>query len=86
MTPEKLIELAKEAMTHAYAPYSGYHVGGTSPFGTRKRMKVYIEETVFDCPLIYINAGHRGLCAEMTPDVLETVLPETQRVKVAIES
>ena len=66
--------------------HSGYHVGGTSPFGTRKRMKVYIEETVFDCPLIYINAGHRGLCAEMTPDVLETVLPETQRVKVAIES
>jgi Cys-tRNA(Pro) deacylase len=66
--------------------HSGYHVGGTSPFGTRKRMKVYIEETVFDCPLIYINAGHRGLCAEMTPDVLEAVLPETQRVKVAIES
>jgi prolyl-tRNA editing enzyme YbaK/EbsC (Cys-tRNA(Pro) deacylase) len=49
-------------------------------------MKVYIEETVFDCPLIYINAGHRGLCAEMAPDVLEAALPETQRVKVAIES
>ena len=66
--------------------HSGYHVGGTSPFGTRKRMKVYIEETVFDCPLVYINAGHRGICAEIEPSVLEKVLPETQRVKVAIES
>ena len=66
--------------------HSGYHVGGTSPFGTRKRMKVYIEETVFDCPLVYINAGHRGICAEISPAVLEAVLPETQRVKVAIES
>ena len=66
--------------------HSGYHVGGTSPFGTRKRMKVYIEETVFGCPLVYINAGHRGICAEIAPDVLEAVLPETQRVKVAIES
>ena len=55
-------------------------------FGTRKRMKVYIEETIFDCPLVYINAGHRGICAEIAPSVLETVLPETQRVKVAIES
>jgi Cys-tRNA(Pro) deacylase len=66
--------------------HSGYHVGGTSPFGTRKRMKVYIEETVFDLPLAYINAGHRGLCAEIAPQVLEAVLPETQRVKVAITS
>jgi Cys-tRNA(Pro) deacylase len=66
--------------------HSGYHVGGTSPFGTRKRMKVYIEETIFDLPVAYINAGHRGLCAEIAPAVLETVLPETQRVKVAIES
>lgn len=65
--------------------HSGYHVGGTSPFGTRKRMRVYIEETVFDCPVVYINAGHRGVCAEIAPDVLEAVLPETERVKVAIE-
>ena len=65
--------------------HSGYHVGGTSPFGTRKRMKVYIESTVFDLPFIYINAGHRGICAKMKPEVLERVLPETERVNVAIE-
>jgi Cys-tRNA(Pro) deacylase len=64
--------------------HSGYHVGGTSPFGTKKRMKVYIESTIFDLPLIYINAGHRGICTAITPDVLETVLPETERVNVAI--
>ena len=37
-------------------------------------------------PLLPYSEYYRGLCAEMTPDVLETVLPETQRVKVAIES
>ena len=64
--------------------HSGYHVGGTSPFGTRKRMKVYVESTIFDLPFIYINAGHRGICAKMKPDVIERVLPETERVNVAI--
>jgi prolyl-tRNA editing enzyme YbaK/EbsC (Cys-tRNA(Pro) deacylase) len=59
-------------------------VGGTSPFGTRKRMKVYVEATIFDLPRIYINAGHRGICAAMAPADLEKVLPETERVNVAI--
>ena len=65
--------------------HSGYHVGGTSPFGTRKRMTVYVESTIFDQPFIYINAGHRGICAKMKPEVLEKVLPDTKRVTVAIE-
>jgi len=65
--------------------HSGYHVGGTSPFGTRKRMTVYIESTIFDLPFIYINAGHRGICAKMEPSVLEKVLPEVKRVSVAID-
>ena len=43
--------------------HSGYHVGGTSPFGTKKWMKVYVESTIFDLPRIYISAGHRGICA-----------------------
>ena len=51
----------------------------------RKRMKVYIESTIFDLPRIYINAGHRGICAAMAPSVLEQVLPDTQRVTVAID-
>ena len=48
-------------------------------------MKVYIESTIFDLPRIYINAGHRGICAGMSPDVLEKVLPDTERVNVAID-
>ena len=64
--------------------HSGYHVGGTSPFGTRKRMKVYIESSIFELPKIYINAGHRGICAAISPAVLESALDDVQRVNVAI--
>ena len=40
--------------------HSGYLVGGTSPFGTRKRMPVYIERSILDLPRIWINGGRRG--------------------------
>lgn len=40
--------------------HSGYLVGGTSPFGTRKRMPVYVEEGILSLPRIYINGGSRG--------------------------
>ena len=64
--------------------HSGYHVGGTSPFGTRKRMTVYAESTIFDLPRIYINAGHRGICAAMPPLEIGKVLPDVVRVSVAV--
>ncbi len=54
--------------------HSGYHVGGTSPFGTRKRMKVYVEKSIYDLPEIYINAGHRGILVVMKPADLDVVL------------
>ena len=44
---------------------SGYFVGGTSPFGTRKRMPIYVQRTVSELPVIYINGGRRGVVAEM---------------------
>jgi Cys-tRNA(Pro) deacylase len=47
--------------------HTGYLVGGTSPFGTRKRLKVCLELTIADLPKIYINAGKRGLLAEIAP-------------------
>ena len=56
--------------------HSGYHVGGTSPFGTRKRMTVYVERTIYDLPEIYINAGHRGILVIMDPHDLDKALPE----------
>jgi Cys-tRNA(Pro) deacylase len=63
--------------------HTGYMVGGVSPFGTRKALKVYIEETVLDLPRIYINAGKRGLLAEMSAKDLEKTLKPTP-VNVAI--
>lgn len=63
--------------------HTGYLVGGTSPFGTRKPLPVYAEATLFDLPLVWINAGHRGLLVKISPAVLEQLLPVT-RVQVAI--
>ena len=61
-------------------------MGGTSPFGTRKRMPVYVEETIYDCPEIYINAGHRGILVVIKPDVIDAVLGSlVHRVHVAID-
>jgi len=54
--------------------YSGYHVGGTSPFGTRKRMTVYVQKSIYDLPEIYINAGHRGILVAMDPHDPDKVL------------
>jgi Cys-tRNA(Pro) deacylase len=57
--------------------HSGYQVGGTSPFGTRKRMPVYMERTIADLPRIYINGGKRGYLVGMAPAELIRVLQPT---------
>ena len=49
---------------------SGYQVGGTSPFGTRKRMPVYVQKTILELPEIYINGGRRGFIVKINPSVL----------------
>jgi Cys-tRNA(Pro) deacylase len=64
--------------------HTGYLVGGTSPFGTRTRIPVYAEQTIFDLPLIYINGGKRGFLVSISPQVLRDVL-EAKEVNVAIE-
>lgn len=57
--------------------HSGYQVGGTSPFGTKRTMKVYCQSTIADLPRIYINGGKRGyiLCLR-TEDALRLLQPE----------
>ncbi len=50
--------------------HSGYLVGGTSPFGTRKRMPVYVEASILQLPLIYINGGRRGFLVSLDPKLL----------------
>jgi len=47
--------------------HSGYLVGGTSPFGTRRQMPVYIEQTILDLPRIAINGGRRGYLVGIDP-------------------
>jgi Cys-tRNA(Pro) deacylase len=64
--------------------HTGYLVGGTSPFGTRTRIPVYAEQTIFELPLIYINGGKRGFLVSISPQVLRDVL-EAKEVNVAIE-
>jgi Cys-tRNA(Pro) deacylase len=54
--------------------HSGYQVGGTSPFATRKAMPVYVEETVLGLDRIFINGGRRGFLVSIAPQTLATVL------------
>lgn len=54
--------------------HSGYLVGGTSPFGTRKAMPVYIEESILALPKIVINGGRRGYLVGIDPQVCVTLL------------
>ena len=54
--------------------HSGYLVGGTSPFATRKAMPVYVEATVLGLPKIWINGGRRGFLVSLEPRVLVDLL------------
>jgi len=64
--------------------HSGYQVGGTSPFGTRKRMPVYMERSILGLEKIYINGGRRGFLLGVDPRELVRVLEPTL-VEVAID-
>jgi Cys-tRNA(Pro) deacylase len=85
-------ELARQAGAKRIAPckpevatrHSGYLIGGTSPFGTRKRMPIYLERSVTELPRIYINGGRRGYLLGMDPAELLRVLSPTL-VEVALQ-
>ena len=56
--------------------HTGYLVGGTSPFGTKKQMPIFIEKSILDLPLIYINGGRRGYLVGVHPhDILRALSP-----------
>ncbi len=62
---------------------TGYLVGGTSPFGTRKTMPVYMEDTIPDLPKIYINGGKRGYLVGIDPgEALRVLKPVLVRVRI----
>jgi Cys-tRNA(Pro) deacylase len=54
--------------------HSGYQVGGTSPFGTRKAMPLYVEHSILQLDKIYINGGRRGYLVGLAPQVLLDLL------------
>jgi Cys-tRNA(Pro) deacylase len=54
--------------------HTGYQVGGTSPFGTRKVLPVYVERSILGLPSIHINGGHRGFLVQISPKVLTDLL------------
>lgn len=68
----KSIEPCKPDVAHRH---SGYLVGGTSPFGTRKAMPVYVEQSILELAKIYINGGRRGYLVGIDPAVLARTLP-----------
>ena len=65
--------------------HSGYLVGGTSPFGTRREMPVYVEESILALPRIAINGGRRGYLVGIDPQVCTTVLG-ARPVQCALEA
>lgn len=70
-TPEKAMKV------------TGYLVGGTSPFGTKTVVPVYVERTIFDLERIYINGGKRGFLIEIVPHTLKEILP-VEEVEIGI--
>ena len=61
--------------------HTGFLVGGTSPFGTRKKMPIYVEKSILDLPLIYINGGRRGYLVGIHPhDLLRVLSPKVVEV------
>ncbi|WP_418647124.1 Cys-tRNA(Pro) deacylase [Thauera butanivorans] len=77
-TGRKHIEPCKPEVANRH---TGYLVGGTSPFGTRKTMPVYMERSILDLPLIYINGGRRGYLVGVHPhDILRILRAELVEV------
>jgi Cys-tRNA(Pro) deacylase len=69
--PCKSVEPCKPEVAQRH---SGYQIGGTSPFGTRKALPVYVEESILALPRIYINGGRRGYLVGIDPKVLTAVV------------
>lgn len=57
--------------------HTGYLVGGTSPFGTKRKMPIFMEKSIADLPLIYINGGRRGYLVSIDPADMMQVLKIT---------
>lgn len=84
-------ELARQAGKKRIEPcrpevanrHSGYLIGGTSPFATRKKMPVYIEKSILDLSLVHINGGRRGFLVGIHPhDLVKALSPQLVSVRL----
>jgi Cys-tRNA(Pro) deacylase len=64
--------------------HTGYLVGGTSPFGTRRKLPLFMERSILELPQVYLNGGRRGLLVRIAPGEIVRVL-SPQLVEVALE-
>ena len=76
------VKSVEPATAERATKWTGYIFGGTSPFGTKTRMPVFVEKTVFDLDKIYINGGKRGFLVEIGPRDLRSL--SINEVEVAI--
>jgi len=79
--PCKSVEPCKPEVAQRH---SGYQVGGTSPFGTRKALPLYVEQSILELDKIYINGGRRGYLVGIAPQVLAELLG-ARPVRCALE-
>lgn len=79
------VKSVEPATPERASKYTGYLVGGTSPFGTRTSMPVYVEKSIFDMDKIYINGGKRGFLVEIDPGIVRTIL-SVNEVEVGIRN
>jgi Cys-tRNA(Pro) deacylase len=78
------VKLVEPASADRATKWTGYIFGGTSPFGTKTRVAVYIESSIFDLDKIFINGGKRGFLVEIDPADLNIL--NAQQVDVAISN
>lgn len=79
------VKMVQPCSPETATKHTGYLVGGTSPFGTRSRLPIYVERTIFEQPRIFINGGKRGFLVEIDPRALRQLSP-LEEVEVAIGS
>ncbi|MBI3652271.1 MAG: Cys-tRNA(Pro) deacylase [Acidobacteria bacterium] len=77
------VKSVKPCEVNTAQKHTGYLVGGTSPFGTRTPLPIYVEKTIFALPKIYLNGGKRGFLVAIKPQDLRAALAVTE-VEVAI--
>jgi Cys-tRNA(Pro) deacylase len=87
-------ELARQVGVKKIAPctpeaaqrHTGYMVGGTSPFGTKRTIPVFLQKSILDLPLVYINGGRRGYLVGVHPhDILRVLKPTIVEVAMKEE-